>query len=88
MKRKQRTDSGSDGSACSRLVTMRCHGPALEPLAEKCIESQAQDATGWKKIGYHEIPAEGDGASYNGIRTWRCPTCFTEHRRRISSAER
>lgn len=70
--------------ADSKLVHMRCHGPALEPQAEKCIESQAPAANGWRKIGYHQIPAEGDGASYNGIRAWRCPTCFAEHRRRIA----
>ena len=23
-------------------------------------------------------------ASYNGIRSWRCPTCFAEHRKRIA----
>ena len=83
---KQPSGKGLDGTPCSRLVTLRCRGPALEPLAERCIESQAQDTTGWKKIGYHEIPAEGGGASYNGIRNWRCPVCFAEHRRRVSSA--
>lgn len=71
----------------SDFVYLQCHGPALKPLEEKCILSQSAEATGWAKIGYHRVPAKGDGASYNGIRTWRCPTCFTEHRRRISETK-
>lgn len=66
-----------------KTVTTQCHGPSLVPKEEKCIPSQKPEATGWLKIGYHEIPASGDGASYNGIRSWRCPECFNEHRRRI-----
>jgi hypothetical protein len=30
------------------------------------------------------VPNTGDAASYNGIRTWRCPECFGEHRARIA----
>lgn len=43
---KQPSGKGLDETPCSRLVYKRCHGPALEPLAEKCLESQAPDATG------------------------------------------
>jgi hypothetical protein len=72
----------------SKIVSMRCHGPSLTPDNEKCIESQSPTATGWKKNGYHEILATGDGASYNGIRSWRCPTCFAEHRKRIADLKK
>jgi hypothetical protein len=64
-------------------VTIKCHGPGLKSDEEKCLVSQDSQSTGWNAIGFHKIPKEGDGAAYNGIRNWRCPKCFDEHRNRI-----
>jgi hypothetical protein len=61
-----------------RDVWKHCHGPALQADAEKCISIKS-DASGG-----HKVPNAGDAANYNGVRTWRCPECFEEHRRRIA----
>jgi hypothetical protein len=68
-------------ASCSRLVWKRCHGPAIQAGSEKCAASTADSSGG------HMVPNAGDAASYNGVRTWRCPRCFEEHRRRIATAK-
>ena len=57
-----------------------CHGPGLKPLTDHCMSTHAS------KSGFHAIKKSGDGAAYNGIRTWRCPQCFLEHRQRVRQA--
>lgn len=68
-------------AALSETVTQKCHGPGIVPGSEKCIPSQSPHAEGWLKIGYHEVSRAL--VSYTGIRTWRCPVCFDEHRKRV-----
>jgi hypothetical protein len=72
---------GCPEASCSRLVWKRCHGPAIQAGSEKCAASTADSSGG------HMVPNAGDAASYNGVRTWRCPRCFEEHRRRIATAK-
>ena len=52
------------------LIYKWCHGPGLQPDAERC--------------GFQVVSAGGDTAPYNGITTWRCPKCFSEYRIRLA----
>jgi hypothetical protein len=66
----------------SDTVTMKCHGPGIVPGSKKCIPSQSPKAEGWLKIGCHEVSRKL--VSYTGIRAWRCPVCFDEHRKKLA----
>lgn len=65
------------------ITTIKCHGPGIVAGSEKCIPSQSPTADGWLKIGCHEV--ETKLVAYTGIRTWRCPVCFEEHRKRVNA---
>lgn len=62
------------------MVWTQCVGPAIQPRVEPCISPLSDK-------GWFKIPKTGDGAPYNGIRNWRCSTCFPEHRKRIHESD-
>lgn len=58
------------------LTYRLCAGPGLRPSdPDRCLGSAD---------GFHPVPPTGDTAPYNGVKTWRCPACFQEHRRRLA----
>ena len=51
---------------------VRCFGSGILPDEEKCPVTNL-----------HKVKCVGDTAGYNGVRHWRCPACFTEHRKKV-----
>lgn len=50
---------------------IRCVGAGRQPDDEKCR---------YGDNGWHHIIPNKDTLPYNGIRNWRCPSCFNVHR--------
>ena len=59
------------------IIHMTCVGSGLLPDKEPCV-------LGYTGKNFHKLLPNKDTRPYNGIKNWRCPECFTEHRKKIN----